>query len=177
MSVFTFACIDVSASVLRSIYIDIILKKYVIFHYWLSSILTISSSVEARCHKLRPWLTIFTQFSLKNLGSLHYFLLVYLFGWLIFGKLVVIHSKIRHRIFVFFGRKVSMCAFFFSWPCCIPLLAIPIGFGMVLFIWKESACQLAVWWCVVNGRDILWWWVMYMECDVIGLYMILKRKD
>ena len=40
--------------------------------------------------------------------------IVSVFVWLVFGKLNVIHSNIRHRIFVVFGKKVSICAFFFS---------------------------------------------------------------
>ena len=56
----------------------------------------------------------------------------------------------------------------------MPLLAIPTGFDMVLFIWKESACQWAMWWCVV---EISFDSGLCMECDVIGLFMIFERKS
>ena len=87
---------------------------------------------------------------------------MHLFGWLIFGKSVVTHSKIRHYIYVVFGRQVRICALYFGGLCCMPLFAISTGFDMVVSIWKESGqlmifgCQWAVWWSVVN-RDFFGW--------------------
>ena len=101
---------------------------------------------------------------------------VSVFGWLIFGKLVVTHSKIRNRIDVFLWKASVLFG--------LTLLAAFIGyfcwFDMVVFIWKKSGAVNVNWlcgdvWKIDTNYRWLWW--TNKASEVIGWKRILGWSD